>query len=250
MLRQFTLALACTATTVLGLASAPAQAASFNLGQLITSNGSFTVGDKQFSNFACTIVDNGFSLPDSCGDILVNTLDNGPFGITFQSFFFAGPNSAIDTLLDFTVTALDPAKLIESVQLAFNGAFTGPLGFTNVTETVRDAANNEIIGQLFVSNPPTDLQDPGLEAGDFNLTRAVRQINVRKDIMLVAGNNSTASISFIDQRFEQTEVPEPGTVSGLLAVGAFGVGMMLKKRRSQSAMIAFLPIANDPNNNN
>lgn len=69
-------------------------------------------------------------------------------------------------------------------------------------------------------------------------------------------NSPSGGQRYIIDNFEgefgttEVSVPEPGTVSGLLAVGAFGVGMMLKKRRSQSEMSAFLPVANDPNNNN
>lgn len=249
MIRKSTLALACTAATLVGLASAPAQAATFNLQELIDTSGSFVVGDKSFSNFSCLIARGGAGIttPFSCSQINVSTLvkNNNP-GLQFQSGFFSSAGTFIDVLLGYTATVLDPTQVIKSVELAFNGAATGD-GFASVDETIREAGNAvPILAQASVdtTNIPASLSSV------MTLTKPVKSIDVTKDIFLTGGTRGTARISFIDQLIVQRqEVPEANTVGGLLAVGSFGIGMMLKKRRSPSEALAFSPTANNPENN-
>lgn len=230
MMNRWAIAAAATGATVFGTFAAPAQAATFNLQNLVDTAGSFMVGGNTFSEFFCNIpIDEGVATPNSCSDIEVVTLDNG---IKFQANFFADTASAIDVLLGYTVESPKP---IDQIGILFDGDFTNG-GLAAVTETVSDAANNEIIGQFTVSNSLelTDLEDPLLEPllqGDIPLSRAVTKAVVKKDIILVGGDG-TASISMISQTYQ---IPEPGTISGLLAFGSLGVGLMLKRhKQSQS----------------
>jgi len=245
MLRKSTLALACTAATFVGLASAPAQAATFSLGDLIKNNSTITIGDKAFSDFSCTLSRGGAGIttPFNCDQINVTTTTvGGNYALEFQSGFFSTGGTFLDALLGYTVKVLDPTMWINNIGLSFNGVTTGD-GFTNVAETVANSGGTTI-GAATVT-APTPLSTL------ISLNEPVKEAKVKKDIFLTGGSSGTASISVIDQWFVQkkVEVPEPGTVSGALAIGAFGVGMMLKKRRSQSDALAFLPVNNDAENN-
>jgi hypothetical protein len=231
MIQKWAVATAVTAATVLGALAAPAQAATFNLQNLIDTEGSFTVADNTFSEFFCNVQFStpGVTTPNNCSEIDVVTLNDG---IKFQADFFADENSAIDVLLGYTVESPQP---INNIGITFDGDFTGD-ALASVTETVRDAANDQIIGQFTVSNSPelTDLQDPQLEPllqGDVALSRAVTKATVEKDI-LVNAFDGTASISMITQTYQ---IPEPGTIAGLLAVGSFGVGAILKRHRQNKS---------------
>jgi len=233
MIRRGTLAVACTTAAVLGTLAAPAQATTFNLGDLVTNQESFTAGDKLFSEFSCSIIASGSTRPTTCNDISVITFDDDPFGLRFQSFFNAAPNSNLEVSIDYMVEALDPDKLISGAQLAFNGAFVGPNAKTSVTETIKDMSD-VTVATLNVSNPnPTDLQDPEFEPTDMPLNQFLRKAKVEKDIKIETGANSRGFLSFVDQRFEQTEVPEPGTIGGLLAIGSLGVGSILKQLKQK-----------------
>jgi hypothetical protein len=231
MIQKWAVATAVTAATVVGALAAPAQAATFNLQNLIDTEGSFTVAGNTFSEFFCNVQFStpGITSPDDCSEIDVVTLNDG---IKFQADFFADINSAIDVLLGYTVESPQP---INNIGITFDGDFTGD-ALASVTETVRDAANDQIIGQFTVSNSPelTDLQDPPLEPllqGDVVLSRAVTKATIEKDI-LVNAFDGTASISMITQTYQ---VPEPGTIAGLLAVGSFGVGAILKRHRQNKS---------------
>lgn len=191
-------------------------ATTFSLGGLL-NGGNITVGDKLFDNFSCTKA--GTGTPGACGDINVNTLDTIDYGIEFQAGFFAAALNTVDFLLQFDVTVLDPSYLLNDVHLLFNGAVTGD-GFANVVETITNldavyGTVNQFLAQIVVNttNPPASL------SASADLAYATKKIHVQKDVLLTGGNNGTSTISFIDQRFSQVQVPEPSTLLALLAGG-------------------------------
>jgi hypothetical protein len=244
----FAVACAVSATAALGVVASPAGATTFTdfvgLDKLLMpttdplifeSNGmDFLVDDKLFSNFSVIIgctpdpdCDSAIQGPLDPGSITVEEwfVDNNP-GIRFSDAFFALEGASIDFLINYTVEALDPNQLISDVHLGFNGAATES-GFADVVETVRDM-NNNILGQLKV-NTEENLTDW------FFLDTPRQKLNITKDILLIGGNEPTATISEIDQTFSQTPVPEPGTVTGLLAIGSLSVGAMLKRHFGKKA---------------
>ncbi len=216
-----------TIGTAVGVAATPASAAQFNLGELISNNESFIVGDKMFSNFSC--VKAGTGTPDTCDEINVLTLDDLNYGIQFQTGFNATAGNFVDFLLGYDVMALDPNMWINDIELLFNGTVTFD-GLTNVTETVTNldpgvGPINDFLGQIVVTNPPEDLMT------EADLLYKTRKIHVSKDVFLSGGTNGTATISFIDQRFSQVResVPEPASILGLLAFGSLGIALKRKK---------------------
>lgn len=256
MFRKSTFAIACTAATVLGAVATPVKPASAatlfncsdlnnacNLGTLISNMGFIQQGDKIFSDFA--FIPAPQSAPIKASDVSVTSFTLNPFqhGLQFTGGFFAGPNQVFDYSLFYTVKSLGSA--IKDIQLAFNGKATGT-GFASIEETVtKPGTIQPILGQASVdtTNIPTSLTDVAI------LTTPVQEARVEKDMFLMGGPNGTARFSIVDQVVTVTEVPEPGTVGGLLALGSIGIGAMLKKRRSQSDELAFLAVPNDPNNN-
>jgi hypothetical protein len=72
---NFTQKLATGAATLgvlagVGMTTSPTEATTFSLGDLISNNGTITVGDKLFSNFSCTKSETG---TPNCSDINVYT---------------------------------------------------------------------------------------------------------------------------------------------------------------------------------
>ncbi len=214
---------------VAGIAATPASAITFSLGELISSQQSFIVGDKMFSNFSC--VKAGIGTPNVCDDINVNTLDDLDYGIQFQADFSAIAPNTVDFLLGFDVMVLDPDFWINDVELSFDSSTTGN-GLTNVTETVinLDPSKGPIGAPLaqigvFVSENGQVLKDEAFL--EFN----TKKLRVAKDVILSGGTNGTASILTIDQRFSQKRenVPEPASTLGLLAFGFLGIALKRKK---------------------
>lgn len=230
MFRQSALTIFTTAATATGMLAMPVGAIS--LQSLIDNNGTLIAAGHEFSDFFCDITFAGAATsPQSCEDIEVITLDEG---IKFQADFFAGENTFIDVLLGYTVESLAPEGIIDSIGLTFDGDFTGD-GLATVVETISDPDNDdEIVAQFTVSNSDelTDLQDPNFEPdlqGDFDFTRPVERAEVTKDIFLNAFDG-TASISMITQVYDPEIVPEPSTISGLVALGLFGTTSLWRKQ--------------------
>jgi hypothetical protein len=251
MMNRWAIAAAATGATVVGTLAAPAQA--ITLGEIWAGGGSFMTEHFTYSNFTCSLATSNLGtqllVPNSCDEIKINDT-NPSFDLEIQGPFSAtnlGDTGVafLDALISFDVESKNGSD-ISNIELAFNGAFDD-LGRASVTETARDMDGN-IIGQLNVTNSGagTDLQDPVFEAGDFDLLYPVSKLNVTKDILVQAGPGSSAEISLIGQNYTKS-VPEPGTMGGLLVLGALGVGFMCKRNRQFSGFTSFFPSDNDNN---
>ncbi|MDW8342892.1 MAG: PEP-CTERM sorting domain-containing protein [Verrucomicrobiae bacterium] len=205
---------------------------SVGLADIINQHGSVQVGDKIFADFSIV------------GDVTANKVtvtaiqDTFGYGLRFSGGFLAVGNQITDFVLGFSV-AVDPQAVdwfISDVHLRFNGNYVGE-GFAEIVEQVFSggpAPLGSLLGQMFVSNPPTILENT------FYLQQPLKKIYVLKDVLLygggdvpphkrlgnVAGTNR-ATISVIDQTFSQ--IPEPGTVL-LVAAGLLGVALTGRRR--------------------
>ncbi|MEM6520381.1 MAG: hypothetical protein AAF892_13680 [Cyanobacteria bacterium P01_D01_bin.71] len=236
MFKQATFAIAGATAIAIGSAGA---AEAITLGAIQAGGGSFNANGITYSNFTCELTTSSLGsellLPNSCDEINVLGAFSG-FNLAFQGPFSAtnlgsSGTAFIDALIGFDVM-FDDNSMIDSLGLAFNGAIQGT-AIASVTETAFDMGGN-IIGQLFVTNSPlgSDLQDPALETGDFNLLNPVSQLRVEKNILLQAGPGGSAQISLIGQNYESVAVPEPISALPLVALGAVAAGRTVLKKKA------------------
>lgn len=225
----------------LGIALAGGGTASANP---ITSAGTITAGNLQFSDFGCSISNSGNAGPDACSNINVDTYYGSIGGVTPGLRFSSGFNayaegiwpasSNEDALLTYTVKALN-GTAINKLALDFNGEAEKTWfgrAIAAVTETV--VSNGRIVGKLTVSCTTAgscDMQDPSFESSDIPLDGLYTDLFVTKDIQLAAYSNkfgsAFATISYVDQNFGV--VPEPASVA-LLGMGLLGLGYVSRRK--------------------
>ena len=220
---QFVALMAAAAVVALAGAVRPAQAEL--LSHLIENNGSIPSGDKLFDDFEYTSTGD---MPDA-SRVNVRAIQDpvtGDYGLTFEGGFadLQGGGSS-DAVIRYRVTVQDPSQYIVGVHMAGNPAVVGGDGAVSVTETFLPTDPNTIMA--IFDNSPGDHSLLSWAALDED--QRIRTLHVQKDIFANAANEALATISFIDQTFEQ--VPEPATTA-LMLLGAGGMGLVFGRRRS------------------
>ncbi len=171
-------------------------------------NATITVGDKLFEQFGYTATGD---MPGAAGVNVVPIQDDaGNYGIRFQGGFadLASSQGGSDALITYKVTATDLGKLISDAHLQGNPNLLGTTGSISVTETFLPLGP----GGEYTMEIYDDEQNPGQpKLVDWvYFLPPVRSLNVQKDILIIAGNQ-TATLSFVDQTFSQT--PEATTLT-------------------------------------
>ena len=193
----------------------------------------FSIGDKKFSGFSYT--PSGSNSP-AASDISVDdfsTSSGEALRFGFGWFTLNGIN--MDSRIDYRVDVLDPnpATMIDSVDLGFNGIASG-VAVGDVAETVNAGdAPHGFLGLLKVfTDPDGALPQQAQYVDSLKLVPLQRSILVDKDIQLFSAPTggalplNFASISFVDNSYHQT--PEPVSVASL---GIAGCMYMLRRRR-------------------
>ncbi len=204
---------------VLVCAAPAAHAVPVPLSTLI-AGGTKTCGDKFFNNFAYSSTGN---MPAASGVNVDCVTIAGNLGLEFQGGFLDLPGGgASDALIKYTVTVTAPGVSIVDAEIQGNPDVVGGTGAMIVVDTfVPDAPNTMNIFDIVPGS--TKLTD------STTFTTGHTTLHVQKDILGAAGTG-LATMSFVDQTYSQTSVPEPGTL-GLLGIGLLGLGGYGWRRR-------------------
>jgi len=214
--------------TVAGAATIPN-----TLDQLVSSGSTgVTVGDKTFYDF--TVVGGV-----SASQINVIQTPGTDIGLEFQFNWSSTNANNLDTLIRYKVHVNDTTptqRLITGVGLHFDGNATGNTNIgTNatVTETVSDLGGNTL-GQLSTFNAGSIGSGVNRNDASFVLNTPTRDLMLAKDILLHSTvNNGTATISLVDNTFQQTGSPSaiPLPPAALMAISSIALGAFGPIRR-------------------
>ncbi len=209
--------LVVSSVAILFCCAASVSAGTMGLDELI-DGGEFESGDKLFTDFTYTA---GGDMPEASDITVTDIIDgDGNYGIRFQGpFADAAGGSGSDALITFTVEATGPGRLISDAHLAGNPDVIGESGFVAVTETFLPDAPDTI--SIY------DIEPNGqVNSAWVYFDEPMKVLRVQKNILAFAGENSAATLSFVDQTFSQ--VPEP-TSLGLLASVVLGALAMRRR---------------------
>lgn len=160
------------------------------------------------------------------GSLFLNAARNTSFGDLDLGFNAILHNDYYDTA-SYTGTAYDPTHPI----------FAGPHGATGTSFSGNSFAHDTVIGvgltSLINGSNGSVLAEKsyglgrvlfgGMTAADFHSPQPQAQY-LRANIL-----------SYAESKVGTKSVPEPGTVTGLLAIGSLGIGGILKRKQKQAA---------------
>jgi hypothetical protein len=211
------------------------QAAAYNLGDLLTTGNSITIGDKIFDDFTFDS-----SQVDPSSAVVIPSVDAaGVYYLTISGPFvvWAGNSSTIG--LGYSVSTTSGQKLIASIDQSFVLSAGGTGGTINISEKAFDGS---LTGPLVATSnlsftsglPPTvDLEDPSTETGDdLVVENGSNKLFVWTDIYYQASRAGIIGPSVLTQSFHQNQmVSDNGTTAALMGVALLSMGYFRRKNR-------------------
>ena len=193
-----------------------------DLQDLINDPNGFTVGDKHFSHFSYTPT--GANAP-TASQISVDIAPGTDYGLRFGFGWYSINGINMDSRIDYRVDVTDPnpAQKIDAVTLGYDGTSQGAAA----------ALATEVIQSIGGTQLATLNVTPANPQQTVPILPNQRSILVDKAINLFSapsanGTNNFSAISFVDNTYHQTLVPEPASF-GILAAG--GCLLLLRRRR-------------------
>jgi hypothetical protein len=221
-MKKLVLSILATAALV-GVGARSAQAVT--LADLLAPGAFITSGDKRFDSFSYSFVGD---MPPPANVNVVPIIDPfGNFGVRFQAAFSDNiGGGASDALIGFRVTATNPLFIISDAHIFGNPSVIGGDGLMAVTESFPGQGAPTInifdIATAGVHNTQTE---------DMRFfTPGTGGLFVLKDIFANA-ITGVPTLSFVDQSFSQTGVPEPGTMAMLCGLGVGSSAIFFRRRR-------------------
>lgn len=208
-----------------------ANATSYNLGALIASGDSITIGDKIFDDF-------GFaSAAFNANDATVTpTVESGVYYLTFQGPWVVFNGAVADIAIKYTVATTSGQPLITAIGQSYVLSAGGAAGYILIGETVRTGSfSGPVTAQSsldFIAGVSSDLEDPAAEpltGDDLIVAPTEAKVYVTKDIFFGANPAGIIGPTTIRQAIHQVSVPDGGATVALLGGVLFGIGFVRRK---------------------
>ena len=201
---------------VASAATIPCQTATYDVYVAMSGRGdNCQIDDKVFSNFFYNSSSYGASaIPASGVSVIPNATPLNP-GFLFSAGWSVGPGQSQDSHFMYNVAVLPGGRAITDVSAAISGYGAIGTGFITVGESfVPDPGRSLALAYGLNMNQISDRLD---------FASPLWFLEVTKNIT-VAGNQGSASVSGLENRFSEGGVPEPLSLllmgSGLLGLGA------------------------------
>ena len=214
---------------VFGAVAHTASATTYNLGDLIDSGASITLGDKIFGEFHFAAAD--FNSHDAT---VTPSQSGSTYYLTFQGPWVVANGAAADISLQYTVETSSGHPLITMIDQAYVLSASGT-GMILIGETVRTggfAGTTVAQSSLSYLPPDSDLEDPAgeaIEGDNLIIDPPQSKLWVTKDVFFAADDNSIVGPTTIVQSFHQIGVADGGTTVMMLGLALSGVGLLRRR---------------------